>query len=125
MSVYYIVYEDPVPSSEDQISNLERENDFLRKRIASLEQELFSRSPTKKAKSKKGTLPGRFDSFGYSFASGESDVENTISKLDRLKLDQNLKTSPATTPKGLGKRQRKLTTRQRDLGPEALFNELQ
>ena len=124
MSVYYIVYEDPVPSSEDQISNLERENDFLRKRIASLEQELFSRSPTKKAKSKKATLPGRYDSLGYSFASGESDVENTIGTLDGLKVDENLKPSPAATPKGLGKKQRKLTTRQRDLGPETLFDEL-
>ncbi|KAK2858525.1 hypothetical protein FQN49_004649, partial [Arthroderma sp. PD_2] len=109
------IHEDPKPDSSERINELEAENDTLRHKIEQLERELLSRSPTKKTKSKKNTIPGRFDSMDYSFIpTNESDVEN--SQLDVKKL--NLKSSPlAQTGKP-----KKLTTRQWDLAPEGAFD---
>ncbi|KMU82751.1 kinesin [Coccidioides immitis H538.4] len=94
------IHEDPEPSTEERVDELERENDMLRTRIAALERELLNRSPTKKntTTSKKNTIPGRFDSLDYSFLKADSDTENsslTISKkLGRLRLGENLPSSP-------------------------------
>ncbi|EER26605.1 kinesin, putative [Coccidioides posadasii C735 delta SOWgp] len=94
------IHEDPEPSTEERVDELERENDMLRTRIAALERELLNRSPTKKTitTSKKNTIPGRFDSLDYSFLKADSDRENgslTISKkLGRLRLGENLPSSP-------------------------------
>ncbi|PGH06067.1 hypothetical protein AJ80_08235 [Polytolypa hystricis UAMH7299] len=135
------IHEDPEPSDEERILSLETENQILRSRLAALEREVNSRSPTKKMKPKKSTMPGRFNSLDYSYAS-ESDVENVIArKLDRLRIDQNAtvgSSSPSTTPtmmmmattaatpkKVAGKKYRALTSRKRDLGPESLLDEYQ
>lgn len=100
-------------------------------RIAILERELHSRSPTKKAtKPKKNVAPQpRQDSLDYSYASCESDVENSLMKLQYLKLDSEVKRSPGSMsmPKKLtaARRQRMMTTRQRDFAPESVLDELE
>ncbi|EEQ84285.1 kinesin family protein [Blastomyces dermatitidis ER-3] len=125
------IHEDPQTSSEHRIIALERDNDNLRKRVASLERELHSRSPTKKAtKSKKNLMPQqRQDSLDYSYASCESDVENSLMKLQYLKLDSDVKRSPGpiSVSKKLtgGRRQRMMTARQRDFAPESVLDELE
>ncbi|KLJ08392.1 hypothetical protein EMPG_16162 [Blastomyces silverae] len=127
------IHEDPQTSSEHRITALERENDNLQKRIASLERELHSRSPTKKAtKSKKNLMPQpqqRQDSLDYSYASCESDVENSLMKLQYLKLDSDVKRSPGpmSMSKKLtgGRKQRMMTARQRDFAPESVLDELE
>ncbi|KAF3492277.1 kinesin family protein [Arthroderma uncinatum] len=109
------IHEDVEPNSSGRINELEAENDSLRHKIEQLERELLSRSPTKKAKSKKNTIPGRFDSMDYSFIpTHESDVEN--SQPDMRKL--NLGSSPLAQ---VGK-PKKLTARQWDLAPEGTFD---
>ncbi|EEQ32012.1 putative succinate--hydroxymethylglutarate CoA-transferase [Microsporum canis] len=109
------IHEDPKPDSVERINELEAENDALRRKIELLERELLSRSPTKKTRSKKNTIPGRFDSMDYSFTpANESDIEN--SQLDMKKF--NMKSSPlAQTGKP-----KKLTTRQWDLAPEGTYD---
>ncbi|OJD18136.1 hypothetical protein AJ78_01802 [Emergomyces pasteurianus Ep9510] len=125
------IYEDPQTSSEDQVALLEQENDNLRMRIASLERELYSHSPTKKAtKSKKNIVPQpRQDSLDCSYASCESDIENSLMKLQYLKLDSEVKRNPVSMPipKKLTtvRRQRMMTTRQRDFAPENVLDELE
>ncbi|EFE36259.1 uncharacterized protein ARB_05198 [Trichophyton benhamiae CBS 112371] len=99
----------------ERINDLESENDALRRKIEQLERELHSRSPTKKTRSKKNTIPGRFDSTDYSFIpANESDTENT--QLDMKKF--NIKSSPLAQS---GK-PKKLTTRQWDLAPEGAYD---
>ncbi|EGD95178.1 kinesin family protein [Trichophyton tonsurans CBS 112818] len=109
------IHEDPAPDSAERINDLESENDALRRKIEQLERELHSRSPTKKTRSKKNTIPGRFDSMDYSFIpANESDIENT--QLDMKKF--NIKSSPLAQS---GKPKR-LTTRQWDLAPEGAYD---
>ncbi|WEW54970.1 hypothetical protein PRK78_000397 [Emydomyces testavorans] len=127
------IHEDPEPPAEERITELERENDMLRSKIAALERDLLSRSPTKKpaSKSKKNTLPGCFDSLDYSFVSTESDVENhsmavANKKLEMLQLDKNLTSTPfisSSKSKTPGRKMRTLTTRQLDFGPESIFDD--
>lgn len=109
------VYEDPEPSADERIEELERENDMLRSKIAALERKLMTRSPTKKPK------PHLFQNCDSthdgSLISGESDVENVYQKFSKLKLADSYQT-PSTAPKTPGKKMRKLTARRRDLGPE-------
>ncbi|EFR05055.1 kinesin family protein [Nannizzia gypsea CBS 118893] len=109
------IHEDPAPDSAEKIDELESENDALRRKIEQLERELHSRSPTKKTRSKKNTIPGRYDSMDYSFIpANESNIEN--SQLDMKKL--NMKSSPLSQS---GKPKR-LTTRQWDLAPEGAYD---
>ncbi|KAG5301483.1 kinesin family protein [Histoplasma ohiense] len=125
------IHNDPQASSEDQIAALEQENDSLRKRIANLERELHSRSPTKKAtKSKKNIMPQlRQDSPGCDYTSCEDDVENSLLKLQHLKLDSEIKRSSGSmstlkkSPKV--RRQRMMTARQRDFAPESVLDEIE
>ncbi|QSS49860.1 kinesin family protein [Histoplasma capsulatum var. duboisii H88] len=125
------IHNDPQASSEDQIAALEQENDTLRKRIANLERELHSRSPTKKAtKSKKNIMPQlRQDSPGCDYTSCEDDVENSLLKLQHLKLDSEIKRSSGSmstlkkSPKV--RRQRMMTARQRDFAPESVLDEIE
>ncbi|OAX84124.1 hypothetical protein ACJ72_01513 [Emergomyces africanus] len=125
------IHEDPQTSREDQIAALEQESASLRMRLASLELELYSRSPTKKAtKSKKNTVPQpRQDSLDCNFASCESDVENSLMKLQYLNLDPEAKRNPESMPMPKkvtpARRQRMMTTRQRDFAPESVLDELE
>ena len=96
---------------------------MLRNRIAALERELYSSSPTNAPRSKKNPTPNRnpADAVNYSnLAIGENDLENTTAKMDQLKLRPVVPpSSPVATPKSLaGKKPKRLTSRQRDLGPE-------
>ncbi|GKZ98909.1 hypothetical protein AnigIFM60653_000249 [Aspergillus niger] len=108
------IYEDPKPSSDERVEDLEFENDQLRSRIAALERELNCRSPTKKSRSK-NTLEASRNSniFGR-----ESDIEVALKRMDQLKLADSM-FSPAPQPASSpGKRQRKMATRKWDLAPE-------
>ncbi|KAK2738387.1 hypothetical protein FQN57_007064 [Myotisia sp. PD_48] len=80
------IHEDPEPSAREKLDNLETENEALRRKITLLERELLSCSPVKKSKSKKNTIPGRFDSMDYNFiANGSgSDTENSPVRPYRL-----------------------------------------
>jgi len=117
---FHLVYEDPEPSTDERIEELERENDILRSKIEALERELMTRSPTKKPKSKQNLFPNRDSSLdSSSLIAGESDVENVFHKVGQLKLSDSYKSPSVTpTPKAQGKKPRKLTARKRDLGPE-------
>ncbi|KAL2008360.1 hypothetical protein VTN00DRAFT_8342 [Thermoascus crustaceus] len=107
------VYEDPEPSADERIEDLERENDQLRSKIAALERELNCRSPTKKPKAKKDTTASRDSSLDHGTLGRESDIDSALRSMDYLKLaDAN------AAPKPPVKKQRKMTTRKWDLGPE-------
>ncbi|GAD96750.1 kinesin family protein [Paecilomyces variotii No. 5] len=114
-----LVYEDPEPSRDEKIEELERENDGLHAKIAALERELMSRSPTqspKKSKSKKNTMPNTENAPCRNLQSSDADIENALRGLDCLKLADNSAPVPAT--KSTAKKQRKMTTRKWDLAPE-------
>ncbi|KAI1926407.1 hypothetical protein LOZ60_003620 [Ophidiomyces ophidiicola] len=123
------IHEDPTPSTEEIIDDLERENEVLRNRIAALERALNASSPTKKptTKTKKNTIPGRFDSSDYNFIHADDIAErDTIAankKLGTLRVDENSKPIPLALSKAktTGRKMRKLTTRQLDFGPESMF----
>ncbi|KAK2742365.1 hypothetical protein FQN55_007899 [Onygenales sp. PD_40] len=132
------IHEDPETTPSDHLAELEQENDVLRMRIANLERELHSRSPTRKtaAKSKKNTVQPRQDSLDYSYASGESDVENSPMRLGEMNIGSPNRnrsspsradggSSPSVSKKLAARKQRKLTSRQRDLGPECVLDEFE
>ncbi|GKZ45017.1 hypothetical protein AbraIFM66951_007377 [Aspergillus brasiliensis] len=108
------IYEDPKPSSDERVEDLEFENDQLRSKIAALERELNCRSPTKKSRSKNTLETSRNSNiFGR-----ESDIEVALKRMDQLKLADSM-FSPAPQPvSSPGKRQRKMATRKWDLAPE-------
>lgn len=111
------VFEDPEPSADERIEELERENDMLRSKIAALERKLMARSPTKKPKPKPHLFQEHESTLEGSLISGESDVENVYQKFSQLKLADSYQSS-SIAPKTPGKKIRKLTARRRDLGPE-------
>lgn len=97
------VHEDPTPSTDDRISELESENESLRRKFDTMERELQCRSPTKTKK---------HGSSGLAMESG--DVENMGFKLNGLSLEPRTPAA-AMTPRG---KVRKLTARKWDLGDE-------
>jgi hypothetical protein len=111
-----LVHEDPDLSGNERIQELEIENQMLRSKIASLECELMSRSPTKKTRPKKNTIPIIEPSFDGGFASGESDVENVLRKMDYKAFGDGARCT-SSTPKP-PRKPRKMTARKRDFGPE-------
>lgn len=114
------VREDPQPSSDEQVEELEFENDQLRSKITALERELNCRSPSKKSKSKNIALE---TSRNANLLGRESDIEVALRKMDHLKLaDSMFKGPPAAD--SLGKKQRKISTRKWDLAPESDLEEL-
>ncbi|KAL3455291.1 P-loop containing nucleoside triphosphate hydrolase protein [Aspergillus heterothallicus] len=107
------IHQDPEPSSDERVEELEFENDQLRSRIASLERELTCRSPTKKSKSKNAALePSR----NANILGRESDIEVALRKMDQLKLADSMFKSPSVDSPG--KKQRKMATRKWDFAPE-------
>lgn len=71
-----------------------------------------SRSPTRKPRAKKGPASRSSNLLGR-----ESDIENALQRMNQLSLTDSMfaPPSPIASP---GKKQRKLTTRKWDLGPE-------
>jgi hypothetical protein len=102
---------------DEKVSELERENDILRHRLATMEQDLVCRSPTRKPKAKQNLFNTHDSSLDSSLGGRESDLENIFQKVNTLKLAEDYQ-SPSTTPKASAKKPRKLTARKRDLGPE-------
>ncbi|KAF9893106.1 hypothetical protein FE257_012517 [Aspergillus nanangensis] len=114
LSKGFQIYEDPEPSRDEQMEDLEFENDQLRRKLAALEQELLCRSPSKKSK-QKNTLE---DSRSSNVLGRESDIEVALRKMDHLKLADGM-FSPCPPAAGSpGKKQKKMTTRKLDLAPE-------
>lgn len=93
------------------MDDLERENDQLRSKLAALEREVLSQSPTRKPKAKTAPAP-------RSYLQGrESDIENALQRMDQLKLADTMfaPPSPIASP---SKKTRKMGTRKWDLAPE-------
>ena len=98
---------------------MERENEVLRSKLALLEREALTQSPTRQPRTK-NLFQERDTSLGHNFSSGESDIENS---LRTMKINESNTTKPtiapmAPTPKTASKKPRKLTTRKWDLAPE-------
>lgn len=91
------------------MQNLELENRQLRGKISALERELFCRSPTKKANSKKDSRDT---------LCRESDIENALRRMDQLKLSENMFLPAPTGNSPTKKKPRKMGTRRWDLAPE-------
>jgi len=94
------------------MQDLEHENEQLRRRLAALEREMSSQSPTRKPRSKQVPTNKPFNILGR-----ESDIENALQRMNQLNLTDSMFTpsSPASSP---GKKHRKLPTRKFDLAPE-------
>lgn len=95
------------------MEELEHENDQLRRRLAVLEREMHSQSPTRKPRAKHISPAKSSRVLGR-----ESDIENALQRMNQLHLTDSMfvPASPTSSP---GKKQRKMSTRNRDLGPEA------
>ncbi len=102
MLIVDAVHEDPEPTADERVIELEDENTVLRRRVKALERELHGRSPTKKTKTFIHTP----------MSADHSDVENAVFKLNGMSLDDK---PVVKTPRT---KQRKLTTRKWDLGME-------
>ncbi|KAL3453352.1 P-loop containing nucleoside triphosphate hydrolase protein [Aspergillus insuetus] len=113
LSQGFKIHQDPEPSSDERVEELEFENDQLRSRITSLERELTCRSPTKNSKSKTTALePSR----NANILGRESDIEVALRKMDQLKLADSMFRKPSVDSPG--KKQRKMATRKWDFAPE-------
>ncbi|KAL4817976.1 P-loop containing nucleoside triphosphate hydrolase protein [Aspergillus spinulosporus] len=113
LSKRFQIHEDPQPSSDERVEELEFENDQLRSKIIALERELNCRSPSKKSNSKNAALE---TSRNANILGRESDIEVALRKMDQLKLADSMFKSPAVNSPG--KKQRKMATRKWDLAPE-------
>ncbi|KAJ6096246.1 hypothetical protein N7486_006992 [Penicillium sp. IBT 16267x] len=106
------IFEDPEPSSNARVEELEDENEQLRRRVATLEREMHSHSPTRKPRAKNAA-----PSHSSNVLSRESDIENALQRMNQLNLTDTM-FSPTTPSSSPGKKQRKLATRKLDLGSE-------
>ncbi|KAL3482342.1 P-loop containing nucleoside triphosphate hydrolase protein [Aspergillus californicus] len=121
------IHEDPEPSTDERVEDLEFENGQLQSRITALEREMTGKSPTKKPKSKNTTTatPAALTpSRNVNMLGRESDIDLALRKLDQLKLADNMFHShgsaslPQVDSPGKKQRQRKMATRKWDLAPE-------
>ncbi|KAJ5918713.1 hypothetical protein N7454_009857 [Penicillium verhagenii] len=106
------IFEDPETPSNARVEELEEENEQLRRRIAALEREMHSHSPTRKPRTKIAT-----PNPASNLRARESDIENALQRMNQLNLTDTM-FSPATPSSSPGKKQRKLGTRKLDLGSE-------
>ncbi|KAJ5648016.1 hypothetical protein N7490_004388 [Penicillium lividum] len=106
------IFEDPELSSNARVEELEDENDQLRRRIAALEREMHSHSPTRKPRAKNATPDPASSLLGR-----ESDIENAMQRVNQLNLTDTM-FSPAPPSSSPTKKLRKLGTRKLDLGSE-------
>jgi hypothetical protein len=93
------------------MEELEQENGDLRRRLAALEREMHSQSPTRKPRAKTAT-PARAN-----LLSRESDIENALQRMDQLKLADTMFAPPSPGASPI-KKQKKMGTRKWDLAPE-------
>ncbi|KAJ5103498.1 hypothetical protein N7532_004027 [Penicillium argentinense] len=107
------IYEDPEPSSNERVEELEQENDQLRRRLAALEREMNSQSPTRKPRAKQ-ISPSK----ASNLLSRESDIENALQRMNQLHLTDSmfLPASPSSSPT---KKSKRISTRKWDLAPES------
>ncbi len=88
------VYEDPSATTTEEVQSLEQENEELRRRLAMMEREFHSRSPTKKRSTKKA-IPAPLTKALP--AVDDSDVENTVSLFGGMK-DMQVNGTVAAAP---------------------------
>lgn len=111
------IYEDPQQSTDERVEELENENEQLRRRLAVLERETSSHSPTRKPRAKHApSSPSRT----ANRLGRESDIENALQRMNQLNLTDSMFSPPSPTPKSAspGKKTRKISTRKWDLAPE-------
>jgi hypothetical protein len=112
------IYEDPEQSMNDRVEDLENENEQLRRRLAILEREMNSHSPTRKPRAKHAApSPNRT----ANRLGRESDIENALQRMNQLNITDSMFSPPPPTPKSSspGKKTRKISTRKWDLAPES------
>jgi hypothetical protein len=118
------VYEDPEPTADERVEELERENDFLRSKLATLERQLNTQSsPTRKPNPSRATAirDSDFDIDHSILSSESSDLENMFQRVNAFKVAEtyNSPSKPkAVTTSASAKKPRRVTARKRDLGPE-------
>ncbi|CRG92582.1 Kinesin-like motor protein 9 [Talaromyces islandicus] len=113
------IYEDPEPTRDERVEELERENEYLYSKIAALERQLHAQSPTHKPK---GAPAIRESNGDFSLLSNESsDLENILQKASTFKRAEEYQSTPkartactAANPR----KPRRVTARKKDLGPE-------
>ncbi|GLI72861.1 hypothetical protein PoHVEF18_001045 [Penicillium ochrochloron] len=111
------IYEDPEQSMNDRVEDLENENEQLRRRLAILEREMNSHSPTRKPRAKHAApSPSRT----ANRLGRESDIENALQRMNQLNLTDSMFSPPSPTPKSSSPgKTRKISTRKWDLAPES------
>lgn len=95
------------------MDEIERENEQLRRRLAVLEREMQSQSPTRKPRAKHVSPTKSSNMLGR-----ESDIENALQRMNQLHLTDSM-FAPASPTSSPGKKPRKISTRKWDLAPEA------
>ncbi|OOQ82926.1 kinesin family protein [Penicillium brasilianum] len=112
------IYEDPEQSTNERVEELENENEQLRRRLAILEREMSSHSPTRKPRAKQA-LPSPIRTANR--LGRESEIENALQRMNQLNLTDSMFSPPSPTPKSSspGKKTRKISTRKWDLAPES------
>lgn len=117
MSRGFNIYEDPQQSTDERVEELENENEQLRRRLAILEREVSSHSPTRKPRAKHTpSSPSRT----ANRLGRESDIENALQRMNQLNLTDSMFSPPSPTTKSASpsKKTRKISTRKWDLAPE-------
>ncbi|KAJ5692857.1 hypothetical protein N7462_002280 [Penicillium macrosclerotiorum] len=110
------IYEDPESSVDSRVEELEHENEQLRRRLAALEREMTSHSPTRKPRSKNAQPTAAASSH---ILGRESDVENALQRMNQLNLtDTMFNPASQTSTASPGKKTRKLGGRKWDLVSE-------
>lgn len=116
------IYEDPEPTRDERVEELERENDFLRSRLAALERQLnVQSSPTRKPKSRTTAIRDSHLDYDSSILSNESsDLENMFQKVNTFKVTESYSSlsKPKASMASNIKKPRRVTARKKDLGPE-------
>ncbi|KAJ5492936.1 hypothetical protein N7539_001682 [Penicillium diatomitis] len=111
------IYEDPEPSANERIEDLENENEQLRRRLAAMEREMSSQSPTRKPRAKHApsSPKGAINRLGRG-----SEIDNAIQRVNQLNITDGMFSVPSPVPKlaSPGKKLRKISTRKWDLAPE-------
>ncbi|RAO64496.1 uncharacterized protein BHQ10_000508 [Talaromyces amestolkiae] len=119
------VYEDPEPTADERVDELERENDFLRSKLAALERQLNSRSsPTRKSKPRPAMSNNDAgNNQNHLLSSDSSDLENMFQRVTAFKVAETYK-SPVKPKAALvhgARNPRRVTSRKKDLGSEDDF----
>ena len=106
----WVVYEDP-EDRIDRVTELESQNEQLRRRLDALEREINSKSPSRSAKK-----PPQLSTPRKTFSSGDDELGTTLFKLNVMSLTPR---EPKMSPVGKKTaKMRKLTARNWDLMDE-------